>query len=333
MNSIEAVAEVIQLAVAPVFLLAGIAGLLGVLSTRLARIIDRARVIERRIPQAKRDEQRTLLRRETKVLWRRIALINWAIRLCIAGALAVCLVIVALFVGEFVAFNIAVAVAVLFVLAMVLIVAGLVFLLSEVSLSTRHMREGMELALEDAAETRASRVDTVAFKAVEALDDLAEPVARALRLPRFEPSIHEAVPEHAAHVGARLVVRNVLDPDVAVDRARRQPPRSGRLAGVVGAERDGQLRVEPLEQLRDSRGAERDVHCGSNRSARFGAGSCQRRAVSRAVAGQLGDAERAGRRRRIGTKQALLPQHAVEQVRLDLRQLHGRRDLVRVGRG
>lgn len=149
MYSIEAVAGVIQLAVAPVFLLAGIAGLLGVLSTRLARIIDRARVIERRIPQAKNDEQRTLLRRETQVLWRRIALINWAIRLCIAGALAVCLVIVALFVGELVAVNIAAAVAVLFVLSMVLIVAGLMFLLSEVNMSTRHMREGMEIALED----------------------------------------------------------------------------------------------------------------------------------------------------------------------------------------
>jgi len=151
MNSIETVAEVIQLSVAPVFLLAGIAGLLGVLSTRLARIIDRARVIERRVPQAKHDEQRALLRRETTVLWRRIALINWAIRLCVAGALAVCLVIVALFLGEFVAFNIAAAVAVLFVLAMVLIVAGLVFLLGEVNLSTRHMREGMEIALEDGA--------------------------------------------------------------------------------------------------------------------------------------------------------------------------------------
>jgi hypothetical protein len=151
MSSIEAVARVIELAVAPVFLLAGIAGLLGVLSTRLARIIDRARVIERRIPQAKSDAQRTVMRRETKVLWRRIAMINWAIRLCIAGALAVCLVIVALFLGEFVAVNIALVVAALFVSAMVLIVAGLMFLLGEVSLSTRHMREGMELALEDAA--------------------------------------------------------------------------------------------------------------------------------------------------------------------------------------
>ena len=151
MNSIEALAQVIQLAVAPVFLLAGIAGLLGVLSTRLARIVDRARVIERRIPQAKRDEQRTLLRRETTVLWRRIALINWAIRLCVSGALAVCLVIVALFFGELVVFNIATPIAVLFVLAMVLIVAGLVFLLSEVNLSTRQMREGLEIALADDA--------------------------------------------------------------------------------------------------------------------------------------------------------------------------------------
>jgi hypothetical protein len=154
MSSIEAVAQVIQLAVAPVFLLAGIAGLLGVLSTRLARIIDRARVIERRIPRAKREEQRTLLRRETKVLWRRIAMINWAIRLCIAGALAICLVIVALFLGEFVPVNIAVVVAVLFVTAMVLVVAGLMFLLGEVGLSTSHMREGMELALEDGDSAR-----------------------------------------------------------------------------------------------------------------------------------------------------------------------------------
>ena len=151
MSSIEALAKVIQLAVAPVFLLAGIAGLLGVLSTRLARIIDRARIIERRIPAAKSDDQRTLMRRETKVLWRRIALINWAIRLCIAGALSVCLVIMTLFLGEFVSVNIALIVAVLFVTAMVLIVTGLLFLLSEVSLSTSHMREGMELALEDPA--------------------------------------------------------------------------------------------------------------------------------------------------------------------------------------
>ena len=149
MNSIEAIAGVIQLAVAPVFLLAAVAGLLSVLSTRLGRIIDRARVIERRIPQVKREEQLNLLRTETTTLWRRIALINWAIRFCVTGALAVCCVIMALFVGEFVVFNIAALIAVLFVVAMALLITGLVFLLREVNVSTRHMRQGMEIALED----------------------------------------------------------------------------------------------------------------------------------------------------------------------------------------
>jgi hypothetical protein len=153
----ETLAGVIQLAVTPVFLLAGIAGLLGVLSTRLGRIIDRARVIERRIPQVKRDEQRTLMRAETTALWRRIAIINWAIRLCVSGALAVCLVIVTMFVGQFVGFNIVAFVAVLFVIAMVLIVLGLVFLLREVNLATRHMRQGMEIALEGGQQDSAAR--------------------------------------------------------------------------------------------------------------------------------------------------------------------------------
>lgn len=148
MNSIEAIAGVIQLAVAPVFLLAGIAGLLGVLSTRLGRIIDRARVLERRVPLATREEQRALLRAETTTLWRRIALINWAIRLCVSGALAICLVIVTLFVGEFVAFNIAALIAILFVAAMVLVISGLVFLLREVNASTKYTRQGMEIALD-----------------------------------------------------------------------------------------------------------------------------------------------------------------------------------------
>ncbi len=145
--SIEAIAQVIQLAVAPVFLLAGIAGLLGVLSTRLGRMIDRARVIERRILQVQREDQQRLLRTETTVLWTRIGLINWAIRLCATGALTVCLVIVALFVGDFVSFNISVAIATLFVVAMLLIIAGLVFFLREVSVATQHMRQGMEIAL------------------------------------------------------------------------------------------------------------------------------------------------------------------------------------------
>jgi hypothetical protein len=157
MSSIEAIAGVIQLAVAPVFLLAGIAGLLGVLSTRLGRIIDRARVVERRVPLAAGEQQRALLRHETGTLWRRIALINWAIRLCVSGALTICLVIVSLFVGEFVRFNIAALIATLFVAAMLLVISGLVFLLREVNVSTKHTRQGMEVALDADAREPAAR--------------------------------------------------------------------------------------------------------------------------------------------------------------------------------
>jgi hypothetical protein len=149
-NSIESIARVIQLAVAPVFLIAGIAGLLSVLSTRLARITDRARVVERRIPNAKDDEQRDVLRKETASLWERIRLINWAIRLCVLAALFVCLVIITLFVGEFIAaeiIDLSLAIAVLFVLALLFIVTGLGYLLREIAIATKQMRQGMEIAI------------------------------------------------------------------------------------------------------------------------------------------------------------------------------------------
>jgi len=155
--SIETISGVISLAVAPVFLLAGIAGLLGVMSTRLGRITDRARVVERRIPEAAGPEQEKLLQDEAASLWDRTRIINWAIRLCTLGALAVCLVIVTLFVGELVRFNIAVAVAVLFVSAMLFIISGLVLFLREVGIATGRMRLGMEATLPGGSSAEISR--------------------------------------------------------------------------------------------------------------------------------------------------------------------------------
>jgi len=49
MNEIDEIAHIIQLSIAPVFLLTGVGTLLNVLSGRLARIIDRARVLEQRL--------------------------------------------------------------------------------------------------------------------------------------------------------------------------------------------------------------------------------------------------------------------------------------------
>ena len=64
--------------------------------------------------------------------------------------MTICLVIVALFIGDFVNSNISVLIAVLFTVAMLLIIAGLVFFLREVGLATKHMRQGMEIALDEA---------------------------------------------------------------------------------------------------------------------------------------------------------------------------------------
>ena len=140
-ESIAAVAQVIQLAVAPVFLLAGIAGLLGVLTTRLGRAIDRSRVLESRLPLTLgEDPNQRWVRAEMATLWDRIGWIKWAIGLCVSAALMICLVIVALFLGNLTTVSLGTLIAVLFVVAMLLIISGLVCLLVEIRLSAGSMR-------------------------------------------------------------------------------------------------------------------------------------------------------------------------------------------------
>jgi hypothetical protein len=105
LTEIEALASVIQLAVAPVFLLAGIAGLLNVLSVRLGRAVDRVRVVETRLGKESHSDHVTILQAEITTLWSRIRLANWSIRMFAAAALVTCLVIVSLFFSEFSSFN------------------------------------------------------------------------------------------------------------------------------------------------------------------------------------------------------------------------------------
>ena len=114
LTEIEALASVIQLAVAPVFLLAGIAGLLNVLSVRLGRAVDRVRVVETRLGKEPHSDHVTILQAEITALWSRIRLANWSIRMFVAAALVICLVIVSLFFSEFASFNMSSAIVVFF---------------------------------------------------------------------------------------------------------------------------------------------------------------------------------------------------------------------------
>lgn len=155
LNAVESIAGVIQLAVAPVFLLAGIAGMLNVLSIRLGRIVDRARVVESRLVIERNPARRDILQSETEALWSRIRLVNWSLRMFVSGALVVCLVIVSLFLAELIALALSAVIAALFISAMCLLITGLILFLFEVSISTRRIREGITEILQQDVEEKA----------------------------------------------------------------------------------------------------------------------------------------------------------------------------------
>ncbi|TXS95360.1 DUF2721 domain-containing protein [Parahaliea maris] len=143
-NSIQVLAGIIQLAVAPVFLLAGIAGFLNVMSGRLSRIVDRARIVELRVGTVTEEPRLSMTRVELRTLWRRVRLINWSIGMCTASGLSVCSVIVSLFIGHLWDLHIAQVVVSLFMLALLLLIVALVLFLKEVQLATRVLHAGRE---------------------------------------------------------------------------------------------------------------------------------------------------------------------------------------------
>ena len=146
---IISISQVIQLAVAPVFLLTGIAGILAVLSGRLSRITDRARVLERRMPNPRTKDNSSILSIELTMMWRRVRLINWAISFCTAAALLVCIVIVTLFVMDFIHLNFSTAIGIMFILAMLALIIGLLCFMKEISMATASMRIGLEIFEEE----------------------------------------------------------------------------------------------------------------------------------------------------------------------------------------
>ena len=135
------VAHVIQLAVAPVFLLTGIGAILSVLTGRLGRLVDRYRVLtetEIALPKHKSNELAIL---SVRAQW-----VHWAITLCTASALFVSLVIGALFMGAVVNINPSRIVSLLFIVAMTSLVIGLGCFLREIFLSVHIFNSNKDAA-------------------------------------------------------------------------------------------------------------------------------------------------------------------------------------------
>jgi hypothetical protein len=133
---ISDIGHVIQLAIAPVFLLTGVCTKLMVLINRLARIIDRTRVLEDRLDTSHNDAHMD----ELDVLYRRWHLINVAITLSTACGLLICFVIAMLFLGDTTNLPLDKYIAACFVLAMVALTGSFVYLLREIFVASQTLR-------------------------------------------------------------------------------------------------------------------------------------------------------------------------------------------------
>ena len=136
---VEGLARAIQLSVAPVFLLASMTGLLSVLTTRLSRIIDRARWLQEHAQDGGIATSRES-RLELQVQKRRMELVLWAIRSSTVTILLVALVVAIVFISAVTSFDLTLAVVPLFVLAMLALMWAVVLFLREVQLAGGQLR-------------------------------------------------------------------------------------------------------------------------------------------------------------------------------------------------
>jgi hypothetical protein len=141
---VSTVADIIRLAVAPVFLLSGIGAFVNVLASRLSRIVDRSREIEPTL-LASRGAEHDRWIRELKILDWRMSLVSWATALSVTSAMLICLVVVLLFAASLLRTHLGSQIAWLFIASMLTIGAGFGVFLIETTIAARAVRIRSEL--------------------------------------------------------------------------------------------------------------------------------------------------------------------------------------------
>jgi hypothetical protein len=137
-------AHTIQVAIAPVFLLSALGTILSVLTMRLGRVVDRARVLATRASEMETITTGGSLPpvAELAILRRRRQLVNYAITSAVTAALLVSLVIAFAFLSFMFHRNFAQLIAWLFVCAMAAFIATLVFFLREILVTVSSLSIG-----------------------------------------------------------------------------------------------------------------------------------------------------------------------------------------------
>lgn len=142
--SVSTVAEIVRVALAPVFLLSGISAFVNVLASRLARIVDRSRQIEPLLLTSRgADHDRWIA--DLEILDRRMSLINWATGLSVTSAVLTCLVVVLLFAANLIHTHLGTEIALLFMASMLTIGSGFAVFLIETTVAARAIRIRSEL--------------------------------------------------------------------------------------------------------------------------------------------------------------------------------------------
>ncbi len=141
-TDINDITHVIQLAIAPVFLLTAVGSIIGVMVNRLARIVDRIRVLEEMLRVANAEELKKE-QDELALLARRLRLIYLAVTCAVFCALFVGLLISVAFIDAIMTINLAKLVALLFVCAMLSFIASLIIFLREIFLAVAITRKTM----------------------------------------------------------------------------------------------------------------------------------------------------------------------------------------------
>jgi hypothetical protein len=136
------VTRLVQLAIAPVFLLTAVGTIIGVLSSRLGRVVDRSRALEDRLRQLAPEGQKAV-REELNVLARRVRLVYASMTLAVVCALFVGLLIAVAFVDAFVALDLSKFIGLLFIGAMLAFILALMVFLREIFLAVSSARSLM----------------------------------------------------------------------------------------------------------------------------------------------------------------------------------------------
>jgi len=140
-SHIASIAQVIQLAVAPVFLLTGVGATLNVLASRIGRIIDRARVMEEQLIESSPDAANEL-HGLLGILSKRATLVNRAIGLSVLSGILVALVVAALFVSAALKIDLTIPIAIAFVVSLLSLASALIYFLREVFIATASLSFG-----------------------------------------------------------------------------------------------------------------------------------------------------------------------------------------------